>query len=330
MDIRNGSLETPQRPTRDSHAPPAPAKSSHAPTAGGGISLYDEFYRALKRPEKPQRPTHDSGSDYVPFQPEDDTRKRKGANQLRVALVQASGLPEGSPLVVFEVVSNDQVLHRWRSQERKKTSQPVWRQQWAVALDAKASCPKLRARLEDVSRGELMGDLSIDLTTVLDREIHRGWHKLVGEATDESETITVELGGAVELVVQWRHSTSKVKAVVPPRTPKPAVASPAGDDAMVATLRHTASISALGVSSANSSSSPTSLFIRFALSDWTAATVGGELSASGARLRGLNRCEPSASTSDGGMARPARVSVGTASVHSAPKPRFPNGRDVDL
>ena len=164
----------------------------------------------------------------MPFQPEDDTRKRKGANQLRVALVQASGLPEGSPLVVFEVVSNDQVLHRWRSQERKKTSQPVWRQQWAVALDAKASCPKLRTRLEDVSRGELMGDLSIDLTTVLDREIHRGWHKLVGEATDKSETITVELGGAAELVVQWRHSTSKVKAVVPPRTPKPAVASPAG------------------------------------------------------------------------------------------------------
>ena len=35
---------------------------------------------------------------------------------------------------------------------------------------------------------------AINLTSLLDRKIHRGWHKLVGEATDVNETVTVELG----------------------------------------------------------------------------------------------------------------------------------------
>ena len=58
--------------------------------------------------------------------------KAEVANQLKIALVQAAGLTEGSPLVVFEVSSSDKILHRWRSQERKKTPHPVWHQQLAV------------------------------------------------------------------------------------------------------------------------------------------------------------------------------------------------------
>ena len=73
-----------------------------------------------------------------------------------------------------------------------------------------------------------MGHALINLTTLLDRKIHRGWHKLVGEATDVNETITVELGGEVELIVQWCHSPAKVAEVVPPTTPKPAKPSPSG------------------------------------------------------------------------------------------------------
>ena len=42
-----------------------------------------------------------------------------------------------------------------------------------------------------------MGHALINLTSLLDRKIHRGWHKLVGEATDVNETVTVELGGEV-------------------------------------------------------------------------------------------------------------------------------------
>ena len=73
-----------------------------------------------------------------------------------------------------------------------------------------------------------MGHALLNLTSLLDRKIHRGWHKLVGEATDVSETITVELGGEVELIVQWCHSPAKVAEVVPPTTPKPAKPSPSG------------------------------------------------------------------------------------------------------
>ena len=67
--------------------------------------------------------------------------KAEVANQLKIALVQAAGLTEGSPLVVFEVSSSDTILHRWRSQERKKTPHPVWHQQSAAwksnfAIDA--------------------------------------------------------------------------------------------------------------------------------------------------------------------------------------------------
>ena len=206
--------------------------------------------------------------------------KAEVANQLKIALVQAAGLTGGSPLVVFEVSSSDKILHRWRSQERKKTPHPVWHQQlacveikcrrptpltlcvpcdgvesprhrashhasggrrtkvlfrqyfphrqWAVSLDANVASPLLKARLEDVSRGELMGHALINLTSLLDRKIHRGWHKLVGEATDVNETVTVELGGEIELIVQWCHSPAKVAQVVPPTTPKPAKPSPSG------------------------------------------------------------------------------------------------------
>ena len=73
-----------------------------------------------------------------------------------------------------------------------------------------------------------MGHALIDLTTLLDRKIHRGWHKLVGEATDVSETITVELGGEVELIVQWCHSPATVAKVAPSTTPKAAAASTGG------------------------------------------------------------------------------------------------------
>ena len=73
-----------------------------------------------------------------------------------------------------------------------------------------------------------MGHALINLTTLLDRKIHRGWHKLVGEATDVNETVTVELGGEVELIVQWCHSPVQKKEVVPPTTPKPAKPSPSG------------------------------------------------------------------------------------------------------
>ena len=73
-----------------------------------------------------------------------------------------------------------------------------------------------------------MGHALINLTTLLDRKIHRGWHKLVGEATDVNETVTVELGGEVELIVQWCHSPATVAQVVPPTTPKPAKPSPSG------------------------------------------------------------------------------------------------------
>ena len=79
-----------------------------------------------------------------------------------------------------------------------------------------------------------MGHALINLTALLDRKIHRGWHKLVGEATDVSETITVELGGEVELIVQWCHSPVQKVEVVPPTTPKPAVASPSGISAGIA------------------------------------------------------------------------------------------------
>jgi hypothetical protein len=80
------------------------------------------------------RPKFDfhTGLDYAPFTPEPVRMKAEVANQLKIALVQASGLTEGSPLVVFEVSSSDKILHRWRSQERKKTPHPVWHQQLAV------------------------------------------------------------------------------------------------------------------------------------------------------------------------------------------------------
>ena len=68
----------------------------------------------------------DPGLDYAPFTPEPMRQKAEVANQLKIALVQAAGLTEGSPLVVFEVSSSDKILHRWRSQERKKTPHPVW------------------------------------------------------------------------------------------------------------------------------------------------------------------------------------------------------------
>ena len=74
----------------------------------------------------------DPGLDYAPFKPEAMRQKAEVANQLKIALVQAAGLTEGSPLVVFEVSSSDKILHRWRSQERKKTPHPVWHQQLAV------------------------------------------------------------------------------------------------------------------------------------------------------------------------------------------------------
>ena len=67
-----------------------------------------------------------TGLDYAPFAPEPVRMKAEVANQLKIALVQAAGLTEGSPLVVFEVSSSDKILHRWRSQERKKTPHPVW------------------------------------------------------------------------------------------------------------------------------------------------------------------------------------------------------------
>ena len=57
---------------------------------------------------------------------------------------------------------------------------------------------------------------------------------MVGEATDVSETITVELGGEVELIVQWCHSPVQKVEVVPPTTPKAAVASPSGISAGIA------------------------------------------------------------------------------------------------
>ena len=72
-----------------------------------------------------------TGLDYAPFAPEPVRMKAEVANQLKIALVQAAGLTEGSPLVVFEVSSSDKILHRWRSQERKKTPHPVWHQQLA-------------------------------------------------------------------------------------------------------------------------------------------------------------------------------------------------------
>ena len=88
-----------------------------------------------------------TGLDYAPFTPEPVRQKAEVANQLKIALVQAAGLTEGSPLVVFEVSSSDQILHRWRSQERKKTPHPVWHQQLAgwksnfrgTAIDAMSS-----------------------------------------------------------------------------------------------------------------------------------------------------------------------------------------------
>ena len=46
--------------------------------------------------------------------------KAEVANQLKIALVQAAGLTEGSPLVVFEVSSSDKILHRWRSQKERR------------------------------------------------------------------------------------------------------------------------------------------------------------------------------------------------------------------
>ena len=80
------------------------------------------------------RPKFDfhTGLNYAPFAPEPVRVKAEVANQLKIALVQASGLTEGSPLVVFEVSSSDKILHRWRSQERNKTPHPVWHQQLAV------------------------------------------------------------------------------------------------------------------------------------------------------------------------------------------------------
>ena len=110
----------------------------------------------------------------------------------------------------------------------RRSTQYFPHRQWAVSLDANVASPLLKARLEDVSRGELMGHALINLTSLLDRKIHRGWHKLVGEATDVNETVTVELGGEVELIVQWCHSPVQKAEVVPPTTPKPAKPSPSG------------------------------------------------------------------------------------------------------
>ena len=65
-----------------------------------------------------------------------------------------------------------------------------------------------------------MGHALLNLTSLLDRKIHRGWHKLVGEATDVNETVTVELGGEVGSSCSGatRHNSGKGR---PSTTPKP-------------------------------------------------------------------------------------------------------------
>ena len=90
-----------------------------------------------------------TGLDYAPFAPEPVRMKAEVANQLKIALVQAAGLTEGSPLVVFEVSSSDQILHRWRSQERKKTPHPVWHQQLAAWKSNVGRPTPLTLRLRD-------------------------------------------------------------------------------------------------------------------------------------------------------------------------------------
>ncbi|KAH8051093.1 hypothetical protein JL720_15250 [Aureococcus anophagefferens] len=204
----------------------------------------------------PRAPAHPAGLYYTPFLREPPCDEEP--NVLCVALVQARDLAvkdrgllksaahaanklhlahfaessaDGSadPRAVFKVRSrvDGAVAVAWRSSTAPKTLHPVWHEQWKLRLDrSDIAAPVLSLELEDVdayTKNDFMGRVDVDLSPLLDREVHRGWHKLLSTRAGDSDNVR----GAVELVLKWCRDDRAPPPPPPPAPePEPAPAGP--------------------------------------------------------------------------------------------------------
>ena len=83
---------------------------------------------------------------------------------------------------------------------KKKTLEPMFREQfqWSVSPSSGSEQPSLTLNVQDwdaVSKNDPMGSVTVELSSLLERkgESLRKWYSL-------------DTGGAIEVIVQWRHS----------------------------------------------------------------------------------------------------------------------------
>ncbi|KAK7231317.1 hypothetical protein SO694_00073194 [Aureococcus anophagefferens] len=143
------------------------------------------------------------------------------ANKLHLAhFAESSADGSADPRAVFKVRSrvDGAVAVAWRSSTAPKTLHPVWHEQWKLRLDrSDIAAPVLSLELEDVdayTKNDFMGRVDVDLSPLLDREVHRGWHKLLSTRAGDSDNVR----GAVELVLKWCRDD---RAPPPPPPPAP-------------------------------------------------------------------------------------------------------------
>ncbi|KAH8076917.1 C2 domain-containing protein [Aureococcus anophagefferens] len=155
------------------------------------------------------------------------------ANKLHLAhFAESSADGSADPRAVFKVRSrvDGAVAVAWRSSTAPKTLHPVWHEQWKLRLDrSDIAAPVLSLELEDVdayTKNDFMGRVDVDLSPLLDREVHRGWHKLLSTRAGDSDNVR----GAVELVLKWcrddrapRRRRRRASPSPRPRGPEPGV-----------------------------------------------------------------------------------------------------------
>ncbi|KAH8043726.1 C2 domain-containing protein [Aureococcus anophagefferens] len=81
--------------------------------------------------------------------------------------------------------------------------------------------PRAVFKLEDVdayTKNDFMGRVGVDLSPLLDREVHRGWHKLLSTRAGDSDNVR----GAVELVLKWCRDDRAPRRRRRPPEPAPA------------------------------------------------------------------------------------------------------------
>ena len=143
-------------------------------------------------------------------------------NELRLAVVQARGLAimdknllsKGGSSDPFVEVSLSSAKKAKKTAVKKKTLEPVFHEQfqWSVSPSSSDVQPSLTFNVKDwdaVSSNDPMGTVAVDLATLLERkgEPLRKWYAL-------------DTGGAVEIIVQWRHSPSNAwKPFAAPKFP---------------------------------------------------------------------------------------------------------------